>query len=59
MTIEKHNLTVEEVEERISDIQNYYLKLSRKNKDKKMIRHWQDKLTQYEHMLKILKNSQG
>lgn len=58
MTIEKLTLTVEEIEERMLDIQSYYLKLSRDNGDKKMIKHWQDKLLQYEQMLKILK-SQG
>jgi hypothetical protein len=58
MAKEQATLTVEEIEERMSDIQSYYLKLSRDNGDHAMVKHWQEKLRQYELMLIFLKNSQ-
>ena len=58
MAKEQATLTVEEIEERMSDIQSYYLKLSRDYGDHTMVKHWQEKLRQYELMLEFLKNSQ-
>ena len=58
MPKEQATQTVEEIEERMSDIQSYYLKLSRDNGDHAMVKHWQEKLRQYELILAFLKNSQ-
>lgn len=59
MTKKQATLTVQEIEDRMADIQSYYLRLSRDNGDKAMVKHWQNKLQQYELMLRSLKNSQG
>lgn len=49
-------LTVQEVQEHIVDIRNYYLENAQKNNDTEMINHWKSVLKYYEQILFQLEN---
>ena len=47
--------TIIELEERIADINNYYLYLAKENNDKDMILHWTKVLREYQINLDYLR----
>lgn len=51
----KKTFSVEELEERISDINNYYLAKSIENNDLQMIKYWNEILKKYEENLNYLR----
>lgn len=52
----KKEFTVEELQERIADINNYYLANAINNGDKNMVNHWNRILQTYEQNLAYLKS---
>ena len=50
--------TVEELKERIDDIESYYLYHSLRNKDNAMIKHWTKIIDTYKSWIHIMENGQ-